>query len=404
MPQAAGVFKQLAYKAESVYGTAPAASAAQSLRRVSSDLSLVKETYTSNEIRSDQQMQDMRHGARRVDGTIQGEISPGTYADFLDAALRRVRTVGASAAAQSITVAGSAPNWTVTRAAGSWLTDGFKRGDVVRLTAGAFNGANSNKNLLVTGITATVLTVRVLNATVLVAEGPIATATCAVTGRKNFVPSSGHTNVSFSIEHWFADVPASEVHRGCQPTQVDLQMPATGLATMSIGIRGQDITAASGQYFTSPTAASATGITASVNGLLLVGGVVIAYLTGLTMQIQSPRSGDPVVGNNTVPNLFPGRVLVSGQATAYFEDVTLRDAFINETELEIVVVLTSDNTAASHFVAFTLPRVKINGSSKSDGEGGLIQTIPFQALLPTTGGAGLANELTTISYQDSAAA
>ena len=34
MPAASGVFKQLAYKVESTYGTAPSASGAQSLRRV----------------------------------------------------------------------------------------------------------------------------------------------------------------------------------------------------------------------------------------------------------------------------------------------------------------------------------------------------------------------------------
>jgi hypothetical protein len=38
----------------------------------------------------------------------------------------------------------------VARSAGSWLTDGIKIGQVGRLTAGGFNAANSNKNLLVT--------------------------------------------------------------------------------------------------------------------------------------------------------------------------------------------------------------------------------------------------------------
>lgn len=110
-----------------------------------------------------------------------------------------------------------------------------------------------------------------------------------------------------------------------------------------------------------------------------------------------------MVGSNTIPVRFPGRILVSGQATAYFEDATFRDAFLNESEIEIIVVLTSDNSAASQFISFVLPRCKLGGSSKSDGEGGITQTIPFTALLPITGGAGIANELTTISVQDSAA-
>lgn len=403
MPQAAGVFKQLSYKVEATYGLVPAAAAAQSLRRVTSDLSLTKQTYQSAEIRTDQQMQDFRHGVRSVDGTLAGELSPATYADWIDAALRRDRTTGASAAGLSVTIAGTGPTYTVTRSAGSNLTDGFKRGDVARLSVGALNAANINKNLLITAVSALVATVRVLNGVAMVAEGPIATTTMAVVGKKTFAPTTSHTNKSFSVEHWFSDVPASEVYSGCQPTKIEISLPPTGLATISIPVVGQNVTTAVGQYFTSPTAATVTGLTAAVNGDILVGGVAVATLTGLTLSIESNRSGDPVVGSNVIPTRFPGRILVSGQATAYFEDTVLRDAFLNETEIEIMVVLTSDETATSNFIAFTLPRCKLGGSSKNDGEGGIVQTIPFQALLPTTGGAGIANEMTTISVQDSAA-
>jgi hypothetical protein len=401
MPAASGVFKQLTYKAEVTYGLKPAAASAQSLRRVSSDLSLSKDTFQSNEIRVDQQVQDMRHGVRRVGGTIGGELSPGTYKDFMAAALRRDFTVVTALTALSVTIAGSGPTWTVTRAAGDFLTGGIKRGHVVRLSVGTLNAANINKNLLVTNVTATVLTVRVLNGVALVAEGPIASTTVTVIGKVTFAPTTGHTNQSFSIEHWFADVPSSEVHTGCQPVSIDVQLPPTGLATVSFGIVGKDVETAASQYFTSPTAATPTGLTASVNGLVLINGVAVATLTGLSLQVQSGRSGDPVVGSNSVPTQFPGRITVSGQATAYFEDATLRDAFLNETEMELIVVLSSDNTATSKFVGFTLPRCKLGGSSKSDGEGGIVQTVPFTALLPLTGGSGIANELSTIVVQDS---
>lgn len=401
MPQAAGVFKQLAYKREVTYGTVPAAASAQSLRRVTSDLSLTKQAYQSNEIRPDQQVSDMRHGVRSAEGTLAGELSPGTYADFIAAALRRDFAAVTPGASMTLTVAaGTAPAYTLTRSAGSFLTDGVKRGDVIRLSAA---GSNTAKNLLVTVATALVLTVRTLNGSTLTVEGPTASVVVTVHGKKTYAPTSGHTNVSFSIEHWFADVALSEVFDGCQPTKVDFSLPPTGLATISIPLLGQDVTTAGAQYFTSPTAATTTGICAAVNGVILLGGVAVATLTGLTIGIDSARSGDAVVGSNVIPTRFPGRITVSGQATAYFEDATLRDAFINETEVEIIVVLTSDNTATSGFVGFTMPRVKIGGASKTDGVGGIVQTLPFTALLPTTGGAGIANELSTIVVQDSAA-
>lgn len=385
MPQASGVFKQLAYKVETTYGTVPAASGAQLLRRVSSDIDLQKDAYSSNEIRTDQQVSDMRHGVRRVEGSIQGELSPATYADFIDAALRRDRTAGLSLTGLSLTIAGSGPSWTINRGSGSWITDGIKVGDVGRLTAGALGAGNLNKNLLVTAVTATDLTVRVLNGSALTTVGvPVASCTFALTGKKTWAPTSGHTDKSFSIEHWFSDVALSEVFSGCQPTQIDLQLPPTGMATIGITMTGKDIITAGTRYFTSPTAATTTGVTAAVNGIVLRDGTPIAVLTGLQITIQSPRTGDAVVGSNTIPTRFPGRIQVTGQATAYFEDASFRDAFVNETEVSLVVVLTTSNAADADFFAVVLPRVKVNGTTKSDGEGGITQTIPFQALLSTS--------------------
>ena len=68
MAFATGVQKQLRYKAEATYGVAPGAAGAQALRRVVSTLDLAKDVYASNEIRSDYQRQDFRHGIRRIAG------------------------------------------------------------------------------------------------------------------------------------------------------------------------------------------------------------------------------------------------------------------------------------------------------------------------------------------------
>lgn len=403
MPIATGIAKQVRYKQEATFNVAPGASGAQLLRRVESTLNIDKDTYAASELRTDYQVSDFRHGTRRTSGNIRGELSPRTYADFLQAALRRDFTAGVSAASLSITIAGSGP-YTITRAAGSWLTDGFKAGDVVRLTAGTFNVANSNKNLYVVSLTATVLTVVVPNGTALVAEGPIASATCAVTGKKTFTPTTGHTDRSFAVEHWFSDVPTSELFTGCKVSMVDIALPPTGLATIDVGMMGVgSITTSASAYYTSPTAATTTGITAAVNGLLYIGGTAVAICTGLSLKIDGAYSGDPVVGSNTMPAIFPGRVNVTGQFTAYFDSATFRDAFLNESEIALSTVLTADNTANSEFIALNLPRIKLGSASRNDGEKGLILTADFQALFNGAGGTGISSEQTTLSIQDSAA-
>lgn len=400
---ATGLFKRVKYKAEVTFGTIPAAPSAQLLRRVTSSLDLAKQTYQSNEIRTDLQISDFRHGVRSVAGAVNGELSAKTYADFFAAAVKRAFAAVAAISGASITIAGAGPTYTLTRAAGSFLTDGIKIGDVVQLSVGVFNAANIGKNLMITALTATVATVFVVNGVALVAEGPIVSSTFTVIGKKTFIPTTGHLDQSFSIEHYFSDLVASEVFSGCKVDKLDVQLPPTGMATVAISFMGQNVTTAGAEYFTSPTAATTTGTLASVNGVLRANGTSYATLTGLSLSINPALSSAPVVGSNTVPFLFPGSVVVSGQFTAYFSDTVLRDAFLNETEIDLMAVFTADNTASADFISFVIPRLKVGGAAKNDGQGGIIQTFPFTALFNKNGGVGIATEQTTISIQDAQA-
>lgn len=404
MTNASATKKQLRIKRESTWGTAPGASGAQSMRRVESTLELTKDTYQSNEKRDDLQVADFRHGVRRVSGSLKGELSPGTYADLISAALRRDFAAVSAMTGLSITVAGTGP-YTLTRASGSYITDGVKIGNVVRLTAGSFSAGNLNNNILVTALTATVLTGIVLNGSALVAEGPIASATLSLPGKKTYVPTTGHTDISYGIEHWFSDISQSELFTGNKVSNIDISLPPTGMATIDIGLIGKDITTNTSAYFTSPTAATTTGVTAAVNGAILVGGTQVAIITGLSLKIDPGNEAmDPVVGSNTIPGIAMGTVKVSGQFSAYFSDATLRDYFINETSISLVAAFTTASTAAADFIAISMASLKVGSAGKNDADKGIVGTYNFTALLNSAGGAATTTEQTTLAIQDSQAA
>jgi hypothetical protein len=135
MPIAKGISKQVAIKKESTWGTLAGASGARYLRRVTSAFNLTKETYQSDEIRTDYQMADYRHGVRSAEGSISAEFSPGSYSDLFAAALARDFTSGVAITGAAInTAAGAGSTYTLTRGAGSYFSDGFRVGDVVRIT------------------------------------------------------------------------------------------------------------------------------------------------------------------------------------------------------------------------------------------------------------------------------
>ena len=405
MPLASGVNKQIAFKKETICGALPGPTGAQLVRRVDSVFNLSKDTYESNEIRTDYQVADMRHGINRVAGTLNGELSPGSYAPFLGSLLKRDFTTLAASTGLGITIATAGSAWTITRAAGSWLTAGQKVGQVGRLSLGVFSAANLNKNLLILAVTALALTVIPLNGQALVAEGPIASATWSTPGKQTFIPISGHTDDSYTFEEWFSDVPRSEVFGGNKVTQASIQLPPSGLSTISLTFAGQRMSQppSGTRYYTSPTAAGTSGLFAAVNGALMVGGVMQLAITGLNFEINGNFSGDGVVGSNFVPQQYPGRVKVSGQFTAYFDDGILPGYFYDESEIAIAAALTTGSAAASDFLAFSMSRVKVGGAEKSDSEGGVVRTYPFTALLNPAGGAGQPHEQTTITLQDSLA-
>ena len=397
---AQGTFKKLAYKIETTFGTAAGQSGGSLIRRVEGTLNLAKEGYESNEIRTDYQVSDFRHGVRDVKGTLSGELSPKSYADFFAAALSKNFAVGASATALTdITASATAPHFV--RAAGSFLVDGFKVGDVVRWS-GFTATANNACNYVISALTATDMTViPVKKDVVVVAEAAGSTVSVAVVGKKTFVPQTGHTSDSFTFEDWHEDKSLSNVYVGNKVNTIAVTMPPTGISTVNFDFMGQDLAIkGTTQYFTTPTALPTTGLLTGINGILLINGVQAALVTSMNFNINRNITGEAVLGSNIKPCLYNGRAKVDGSMSVQYKDNDLFNYFDEETEISVSVLMTTDNGKDADFISFTFPRVKINSFDKTDTEGAVTATCNFVALLPDS---TTAFEQSTIIVQDSLA-
>lgn len=402
MTIAKGTAKQVGYKKESAFGVLAGSSSAKLLRRVTANFNLTKETYESGEIRTDRQIADFRHGVRSAEGSLNGELSPASYADFIGSIVARDFTAGVASTGLSVTIDAVGNTYTVARAAGDFLAQGYKVGTVIRLTGVGLNAANVDNNLLITNVTDTVLTVTTINGSALFEQGPISDVDVETVGKTTFVPATGHTDQSYTIEEWYSDIAQSEVFTGMKVNSVAVQLPATGLTTIDVGFAGKDM-AQSGttQYFSNPTAQGTSGIFAAVNGVMLVDGAPVALVTSADFTIERATENATTVGSNSVADIFSGRIRVSGNLSVYFQDAAFRTYFDDEVPVSLVLVLTSDSSKDSDFVTFTLPKVKLGSFTKDDGELGIVAATSFQALLNevTTGGL----PATTIAVQDSAA-
>lgn len=412
MPLAEGVSARIAYKfyasgtitpgVEPAAATDPGASGAQILRRVASTLALSKDTYQSGEIRSDRQIGDFRHGTRRAQGNISGELSPATYADFFEAAMRGTWSVAAIALDETDLTSVAADNATskFTFGGGDPVSDGLRVGMVIRFT-NLSEADNNSVNYVILGFGGT------SNREVTVYPAPTdmtADSEFDVTsvGRQLIVPSSGHVSRKVGVEIWNEDVDIARLFTECRVGGFNMQLPATGMSTVEFDMLGRNMQiyeSTAAPFFTSPTAATTTGLLAAVNGLLRIGGSTVAVVTGANIQLQLSPSGDPVVGSDLLPEIFLGRANVTGQLTAFFDQPDLIEDFINETEIELLTYLTTSSAAATPAMTAYLPRIKLGGADlQTQGEGGQSITLPFQALKYEGSGAGI--EQTTIQICD----
>ena len=398
MATASGINKVVSYKKETSFGTLPSpTTGGQTLRRVSSTFNLTKETYQSEEIRTDYQLVDFRHGVRSVEGSISGELSAGTYADFLASALTRDWTAATPSALDYATIAAVGGTYTITRSVGSWLTDTVRVGNVIRLAG--FATANNNVNLLVIALTATVATVVALNNVQLTPETVASGGTYNVQGKTTYAPTTGHTDDSYTFEEWYADIGQSEVTVGNKVNTVGIALPATGLTTIDLSFMGQDLKQrGTSQFFTAPSAQNSNGIFAAVNGALIVNGSPVALVTGANFNINRNMASEAVVGSNIKPEIYEGRIIVDGDFTTLYQDGTFAGYFDEETEISLVVALTANSLPNSEFMSFTLPRLKLSTDTKDDGEKGIVSQNSFQAL---KGNGANGFEATTIMIQDS---
>lgn len=384
-----------------VPATDPAVTGGQELRRVTSTLTLTKDTYQSEEINTARQVSDMRHGVERVTGEITGELSPVTYFPLYEAAFRATKVATFARSNTEFTnVAADITTSKFTVGASTWATQGFRVGDVIRFS-GMSDTDNNARNFLIYALTG-------VDAFVTPAPDTMA-ADAAFTvdriGTKIVIPATGHVKRLWAFEHYYQDIDETDLFTECRVTGASWQLPATGLVQTTIPIMGRAMTqflAGASPFFTSPTAAGTDGITAAVNGKIVHQGAVIGTVTGINFALATAVDAPAVVGQKFVAGILLGRSVVTGQLTALLNSSSpVKAAFLNETEVEILVMVTTTSAANSPFIAFSMPRVKLSSAATPlQGEAGVLITADFQALLK---GATTGYDNTTLAMIDSAA-
>ena len=200
----------------------------------------------------------------------------------------------------------------------------------------------------------------------------------------------GTTPKFFSIEDYAADIDQARVFTGMSVSSMAISLAPNQMVTTTFGMVGKDMTI-SGTEKTQDAASGAAPFDA-YSGDISIGNVgagsAVAIVTGLDFTLSNSFAPTFVIGDDSAPSLEYGRAEVEGTLTAYFEDASLINRFLNETETEIEVSV--DDPTGGNSYTFLFPRVKINSADVGvDGPTSRIINMSFVALYDSTEGTNL---------------
>lgn len=198
----------------------------------------------------------------------------------------------------------------------------------------------------------------------------------------------GTTPKFFSIEDAATDISQFRLFTGMAVSSLAVSIRPNQMVTGTFSMVGKDMTIAGTSVDAVKTASSVNQPFDSYSGALSIGTAggaltAAAIVTGIDFTINNALAPTFVVGSSATPQLEYGMATVEGTITAYFEDATLINRFINETATGLQVVV-DDPTGLSDYT-WLFPRVKINGADVPvDNPSSRIITMPFVALYDTT--------------------
>jgi len=387
---------EVAYKVESAYGALAGASGAKVFRPNSGNLSMSIEPIGSNENRRDGMKTRGRHGTRNVTGQYTGDLSVGSYDDWIEAVFRGTFSTALELDEGDFTSITTTAN-TIVLASGSPISLGLRVGDIIRLSDHA-TAANNDRNLRITALDSTTITVA---ETITLNNTPDTDVT--ITRPKKVI--QGVTSRSFTVEEREIDIDSSEVFTGVRVGQMQLQMQPNGMATLSFSLVGQDMQVKSGAdspYFTTPSETTTIGLT-SVEAKIRIGSEDVVDITSLDLTLNLNAAGQPVVGSNLTPDVFTNLADVQGSITALKRDAARTQQYLDEDGLSLYLLFEEKvESGTPGFCAFCIPNLTLASATKSDlgTDGARTQSFSLLVGKDMRGGA---YDPTMLTFQTSAA-
>lgn len=200
----------------------------------------------------------------------------------------------------------------------------------------------------------------------------------------------------FSLEDAALDITQFRRYTGCIVNTATFNIAPNQMVQTTFDIVGRDMVQAQSSFDASPDAPSAYQPFDSFNGVLLEGGITtnsdLCTVSALQFSISNDVSPAHVIlcADNTsrAAQMQFGMATVEGTMTVYYEDASLINKFLNETESSLTVSV--DDPSGANDYTFYFPRIKYNGGTVpvANMQSRFIE-LPFVALKDASAGYSL---------------
>ena len=373
---------QIRYIEETTWGVTPATASMQELRFTGESLRFNISNEVSREIRSDRQVSDLIQAGADCSGSLEWELSYGTYDAFMAAALFSDWSADLNLS-ETNTISATASGFTASGGAGHDFAD-IQPGQWIKVGGFTANDGENNGFYRVLTAAAGTLTTSPAPAGL---EAAAAGKTITVNGS---MLRNGTTKSSFSLEKVFDDLSPKvyEAFVGMMVNGFSGSVQANSVLSGSFEFIGK--TASAGTVSVSPgsvndaTTSDVMNAVANVASIQEAGSDVSSGLvSALEFSVGNNLRGQSAIGVLGFRGVGVGKMDVTGSLTAFFENKNLQDKYIAGTESSLSFRV---NDAKGNTYIFSFPRVKFESSEQSAGgqDSDIMQALNWRSIRHAT--------------------
>lgn len=312
--------------------------------------------YVESQVISDSRdVEDLVRVDRSVSGTISCELRYSPSGGGLNAAIAAVlcSSFTASVTTASCDYVGGFNE--ITRASGSFVSDGYEVGDIIKVTGYSGSAVTQYRRL------STVAALAISFEGDALGEADDA----AITVKRDARSKNSTLTPSFTIEVAYLDLQIAEVFTGCVFASADFNLSLGQLATVSFSIEGQSSTrydtntGTTDQFITGSTftAAASHPTLDPISLVEIKGGGADYSASSIAMTWNNSVRSRKLLGTLGTTSVARGKFVVGGRIGAYFEDFADHEDYAGNQASDLWWVSVDENGRG---YAFSYPQTKLS--------------------------------------------